>query len=203
MPENKPSYAGGLTREQFLYYENRIAAKLILKGMTYEEILKECMDENLFQYPSLVSYTKIVSACYKRLMFANDMRIVEIVAESNTSTSKLALLYCMMLQNLLVRDFMIDVIGEKFRSGVLAFDKTDVNHFFMDLSMRVETVSTCSDKTIQKIKSVLIKCLAETGYLTTIKSTKLNPINVDFELIDLIRDRGEYEFLQAFNEIGG
>ena len=37
MPDNKPSYAGGLTREQFLYYENRIVAKLILKGMTYEK----------------------------------------------------------------------------------------------------------------------------------------------------------------------
>ena len=97
---------------------------------------------------------------------------------------------------------MIDVVGEKYKSGVLAFDKTDVNHFFMDLSMRVEAVSSWSDKTIQKIKSVLIKCLAETGYLTTIKSTSLNPINVDDELIDLIRDRGEYEFLQAFNEIG-
>ena len=203
MQDHKPSYSGGLTREQFLYYENRIVAKLILKGMTYEDILKECIDENLFQYPSLVSYVTIVSACYKRLMFANDMRIVEIVAESNTSTSKFALLYCMMLQNLLVRDFMIDVIGEKFRSGVLAFDKTDVNHFFMDLSMRVEIVSSWSDKTIQKIKSVLIKCLAETGYLTTIKSTTLNPINVDSELIYLIRDRGEYEFLQAFNEIRG
>ena len=58
-----------------------------------------------------------------------------------------------------------------------------------------------SDNTINKIKSVLIKCLAETGYLTTIKSTKLNPITVDEELIDLIKDRGEYEYLQAFNEL--
>ena len=200
---NKPSYAGGLTREQFLYYENRIVAKLILKGMTYEKILKECIDENLFQYPSLVSYTKIVSACYKRLTFAEDNRIVDVVANSNTTTSKFALLYCMMLQNLVVRDFMIDVVGEKYRSGSLMFDKTDVNHFFMDLSMRVDSVAKWSDKTIQKIKSVLIKCLAETGYLTTIKSTSLNLISVDSELIELIRDRGEYEFLSAFNEIGG
>ena len=38
--ENKPQYFGSLTREQFLYYENRIVAKLILQGKTYEEILK-------------------------------------------------------------------------------------------------------------------------------------------------------------------
>lgn len=198
--KNKPQYFGSLTREQFLYYENRIVAKLILQGKSYDEILKEATEENLFQYPSTVSYKLITRACYKRLMFIGDLRIVELVANANSSTSKLALLYCMMCQNLLVKDFMIDVIGEKFRSGVYEFDKTDVNHFFVQLSSRVETVGTWSDNTINKIKSVLIKCLAETGYLTTIRSTKLNPITVDEELIKLIKDRGEYEYLQAFNE---
>ena len=96
---------------------------------------------------------------------------------------------------------MIDVIGEKFRSGCLDFDKTDVNHFFVQLVSRVDVVATWSDATINKIKSVLIKCLTETGYLTTIKSTELNPISADEELIELIRDRGDYEFLQAFNEV--
>ena len=96
---------------------------------------------------------------------------------------------------------MIDVIGEKFQSRVLSFDKTDVNHFFVQLSGRIDSVSTWSDSTIGKIKSVLIKCLTETGYLNTIRSTELNPVNADDELIQLIRDRGDYEFLCAFNEI--
>lgn len=199
--ENKPQYLGSLTREQFLYYENRIVAKLILQGKNYNEILKEVTDENSFQYPSLVSYKLITKACYKRLTFTGDMRLVELVANANSSTSKLALLYCMMCQNLLVKDFMIDVIGEKFNSGCLDFDKTDVNHFFVQLVSRIDVVATWSDATINRIKSVLIKCLAETGYLTTIKSTVLNPISADEELIELIRDRGDYEFLQAFNEL--
>lgn len=199
--DNKPSYNGGLTREQFLYYENRIVAKLILQGKTFDEILNECTEENLFQYPSKVSYKLITTACYKRLTFINDNRLVELVANANTATSKLALLYAMMCQNLVVRDFMIDVIGEKYQSRVLNFDKTDVNHFFVQLMGRVDTVSTWSDATIGKIKSVLIKCLAEAGYLTTIRSTTLNPITADEELIELIKDRGEYEFLAAFNEV--
>lgn len=199
--DNKPQYLGSLTREQFLYYENKIVAKLILEGMSYNEILKKVTEENLFQYPSLVSYRLITRACYKRLVFTNDIRLVELVANSNTYTSKLALLYCMMCQNLLVRDFMIDVIGEKFKSGCLDFDRTDVNHFFVQLISRVDIAATWSDATINKIKSVLIKCLSETGYLTTIKSTTLNPISADDELIELIKDRGDYEFLQAFNEV--
>ena len=149
----------------------------------------------------VTAYKLITRACYNRLTFTGDNRLVDIIANSTTPTSKLALLYAMMCQNLLVRDFMIDVIGEKFKSRVLSFDKTDVNHFFVQLSGRVDIVSSWSDSTIGKIKSVLIKCLAETGYLNTIRSTELNPVNADDELIQLIRDRGDYEFLCAFNEI--
>lgn len=199
--KNKPQYLGSLTREQFLHFECRVVAKMILQGKEYNEILEEVTGENLFQYPSMVSYKLITKACYKRLTFMEDRRVIELVANANHSTSKLALLYCMMSQNLLVKDFMIDVIGEKYRSGVLSFDKTDVNHFFVQLGSRVDSVWSWSDTTISKIKSVLIKCLVETGYLTTIKSTTLNPISVDDELIELIRDRGEYEYLQAFNEL--
>lgn len=198
---NTPKYAGGLTREQFLFYENRIVAKLILEDKSYEEILKQVIDEDLFQYPSKVSYRTITKACYKRLTFTEDRRIVDLVANANSKTAKYTLLYAMMCQNLLVKDFMVDVIGEKYKSRVFVFDKTDVNHFFVQLATRVEDVAGWSDATVGKIKSVLVKCLAETGYLTSIKSTELNPITVDDELLDLIRDRGDFECLPAFNEI--
>lgn len=198
---NTPKYSGGLTREQFLFYENRIVAKLILEDKSYEEILKQVIEEDLFQYPSKVSYKTITRACYNRLTFTGDKKIIELIANADSKTAKFTLLYAMMCQNLLVKDFMVDVVGEKYKSRVLAFDKTDVNHFFVQLISRVEEVSTWSDATIGKIKSVLVKCLAETGYLTSIKSKELNPITVDDELLDLIRDRGDFECLPAFNEI--
>ena len=198
---NKPQYLGSITREQFLFYEHRAVAKLILEGKPYEEILKEATEENLFQYPSTKSYKSITRACYKRLTFTGDNRIVDLVANATSSTAKQALLYAMVCQNLLVRDFMIDVIGEKYKANSLDFNKTDVNHFFVRLFSRVDTAATWSDVTVQKIKSVLVKCLVEAGFLNTIKSTKLNQIAVNDELIDLIKDRGEYEVLPAFNVI--
>lgn len=138
-----PVYGGSLTREQFLYYEHRIVAKLIVKGMNYDEILKGCIDENLFQYPSTVSYKLITRACYNRLTFTGDNRLVDIIDNIITFTSKLAVLYAMMCQNLLVRDFMIDVIGKMFQSRVVSFDKTDFNHFFVQLSSKAYRCRHC------------------------------------------------------------
>lgn len=41
-------YNGGLTREQFLFFEIRIVAKFICDGLQREEILKRLTEENLF-----------------------------------------------------------------------------------------------------------------------------------------------------------
>jgi hypothetical protein len=104
-----------------------------------------------------------------------------------------------MCQNLIVRDFMVDVIGEKFRVGLAIFDKSDVARFMFTLGNRVESVSKLSDETVKKVKSVLVKCLAEAGYLTTIRSTDLLQVSPSEELIRIIKERGDGDMLPAFN----
>ena len=42
--------AGSITREQFLFYEMRTTARLMREGLSDEEILKRIVEENLFQY---------------------------------------------------------------------------------------------------------------------------------------------------------
>jgi hypothetical protein len=45
--------SGALTREQFLFYETRIIAKLLCDdGLTDEEAIEKVVNENLFQYPT-------------------------------------------------------------------------------------------------------------------------------------------------------
>ena len=45
-------YNGGLTREQFLFFEIRIVAGLVLSGLSREDIVQKIKDENLFQCPT-------------------------------------------------------------------------------------------------------------------------------------------------------
>ena len=198
--DEKPSYNGGLTREQFLFRECKVVAELMLKDMPYEEILDKAYKENIFQLPTDKSVEMITKACYRRLAFVRDKRIIELIATSDTATSKFAILYTMMCNNLIVRDFMIQIIGTKYSVMDYTFDKTEVNHFLFDLGLRIESVSNWSDATTGKIRGVLVKCLAESGYLTTINSKTLNIITPSSELINLIKDRGDYDFLAAFNE---
>ena len=45
-------YNGGLTREQFLFFEIRVVASLLVQGLSHDEILEKIREENLFQFPT-------------------------------------------------------------------------------------------------------------------------------------------------------
>ena len=50
---NSPyAHSGSLTREQFLFFEMRTTAKLMIEGLTDEEIYERIYSENLFQFPT-------------------------------------------------------------------------------------------------------------------------------------------------------
>lgn len=45
-------YIASLTRESFLFYEMRSTAKLMSEGFSDDAIVKEIVEQNLFQYPT-------------------------------------------------------------------------------------------------------------------------------------------------------
>ena len=55
-------YYGGLTAEQFLFYEIRIVAKKYLEGKSVDEIIESIQGENLFQYPTEREISRLARA---------------------------------------------------------------------------------------------------------------------------------------------
>lgn len=65
---NINEYYGGLTAEQFLFYEIRIVAKYFLEGKGIDEIIEFVQRDNLFQYPTKPEVSRFARACHKRLV---------------------------------------------------------------------------------------------------------------------------------------
>ena len=193
------SGSGALTREQFLFHEMRVTAKLMSSGLDDKQIAEAIIRDNLFQYPTEKSLRNILGGCIRRLKALNDETLVAAVASQPTEVAKQICLYAMMKNSSLVYDFMVDVIGEKYRFRDLSFGKTDVNAFFFRIQEQDDYVATWSDSTINKIKQVLIKTLVETEYLDNIKSNKINPVWIDSILLNSIKANGDYTALPAFN----
>lgn len=122
-------YIASLTREPFLFYEMRSTAKLMSEGNSDDAIVKEIVEQNLFQYPTEKSITRMAKACIKRLHALEDDSLVSAIASQPTDVAKQICLYALMKQSRLVWEFMVTVIGEKYRLRDTSFGKIDLNTF--------------------------------------------------------------------------
>ena len=187
-----------ITREQFLFSEMRIVAKLLCEGKEDKEIIDEVVKDNLFQYPTERMIDNLCKVCLARFHVADSNELVSIVAHDPSDVAKQACLYLMMNYYRIVRDFMITVIGEKYRTKDMSFSKMDMNSFFTRMQEQNDTVASWSDSTINKSKQVLKKLLVENGYLDNNKSETLNAVLIDFSIKDAIEHIGDREALIAF-----
>jgi hypothetical protein len=196
---NYQHYSGGLTREQFLFFEIRIIAQLSLKNNSRKEIIDEIYSENLFQFPTERKIKAIANACFRRIDALNSDKLLYYLANASAQVAKQINLYAIMCENSIVYDFMTEVIAEKYRSQQFDFSAKDVNVFFMSLAEKVPVVSEWSESTMKKLKQVLVKFLVECEYLESPRSEQLLPVYLYPELDEVIHSKGDIDALAAFN----
>jgi hypothetical protein len=198
MDSNAP-YIASLTREPFMYYEMKITAKLLEEGLSEEEAIEKIFKENLYQYPTERSLKMRSRACIKRLNALEDEELISWIINRPLDISRQVCLYAMMKHSRLIWEFMITVIGEKYRTRNFSYSRMDLNIFFTRLQEQNDTVASWSDSTINKLKSVLGSLLKENGYIDETSSKRLNEVLLDYKLKDKIIKNGDATCLPAFN----
>lgn len=192
-------YNAAITREQFLFYEMRTTAKLLAEGLSDNETAERIVSENLFQYPTEKSVRKMALACIRRLRSMEDDSLISALATQPSEVSKQICLYAMIKQYRLVWEFMVTVIGEKYRLRDTSYGKIDLNAFFLRLQEQDDWVATWSNSTITKIKQVLNKMLVENEYIDRADADHLNPVWLNPILENAIRSNNDDIILPAFN----
>ena len=192
-------YNAAITREQFLFYEMRVTAKLINENCGPDEAVERIVSDNLFQYPTEKSVKRMALACLRRLDELGDKSLTQAIATQPADVAKQICLYAMMKQYRLVWDFMITVVGEKYRLSDTTFGKIDLNSYFLRLQEQDDWVATWSDSTVTKLKQVIVKMLVENEYLDSVRATKINPVWIQPVLENAIRENGDEIALPAFN----
>lgn len=200
---NNWRYRGTITREQWLLTEMRTVAQLRLDGLSGEEILTQNLTNNYFQYPTERELASVTKACLLRLDNLSDdpalrTQLTSFIAHGPTTQSAQTNLYAFMRTYRVAWEFMLSVIGPKFQTVDLHLAKHEITAFLENLRTQSGTVAGWSDATLNKIRQVLTKCLAQTGYLASVRSTELRPILLDLELEGALRANGDEAALPAF-----
>ena len=165
-----------------------ITAQLLNEGWSESDTVKKIIEDNLFQYPTEKSLKEITRTCLSRFRIFDDNRVAEIIATGNVQSAKQACLFAMMEQNRLVWDFMVGVIGEKYKTRDYHFSMTDINSFFTRLQEQNDDIASWSEASIKKCKQVLMRLLLENEYLENRKATQLNSIYLDSYFKNIVSD---------------
>lgn len=192
-------YSTALTREQFLFRETRIVAQLMDEGLTDDAIYQKIMAENLFQLPTEKSMRSLIRPCVRRLRGLEDEAAVHMIAKEPLSTARQLCLYAMMRDSRLVAEFMVTVIGEKYRQHDTNFSRADIRIFFLHLVEQNDQASTWTEATIKKLSSVLMSILVQNGYLANPRAKELQPVILQSPVRDAIKRHHDEWMLPAFH----
>ena len=198
------TYRGTITREQWLSREMRIVARLMLEdGFTAPAALATYVQErNAFQYPTERELKSIARACTRRIASVSDdpaitQRLTQLIAQGTADQLRQANLYAMMCDNRLVWEFVVNLVGDKYRRLDYSLRPYEVAAFIEGLRAQSETVDGWSDATRNKARQVLAKCIVECGMYDR-RAEELTPLLADFELTQIIRANGDERALAAF-----
>lgn len=190
-------YTAVLTREQFLFAETKTTARLLADGASGDEALERIFAQNLFQYPTERSLRSIARACVRRLEAMQNPGLVRAICEESGDCARQICLYAMMRQYRLVWDFMTEVIADKYRKLDSSFSKSEIDGFFLRLKSKDPWVASWSDKTFAKLSQVLVRMLAESGFIDGIRAETLNNVIV-FDVLEEALRKDCPEALSAF-----
>jgi len=193
-------YNGTLTGKKFLFHEMRVVARLKADGIDDDCILNKVYSENLFQYPTEREIKRLCKGCLDRINAINcNPDLIAILAGGSVGDAKQVAFYAMMKDSYLLTDFMLTVIAEKYRQQDFSLSMRDLNMFFSRLQEQNDDVAKWTESTIKKIRQVIIKCLMEVEYITSIKEGNLLRVVLNPPILKYIKENGDSWLLPAFN----
>lgn len=190
-------YSANLTGAWFLFYEIKQVIKLMNEDLNEAEIKMKIIEENLFQHKKPASLIRALPTVYRRAKKLPD-DLKNLILEDSISNAKLINLYAIMEEDLLFKEFVFEVVKEKYTSNNLFIERKDVNSFFTEKMEQNDNFAKYSEGTINKLKQVHLRILMEAELLKDTKTGELNRILLDPYLKQVFENNNANYFISIF-----
>ncbi|MCD8362900.1 MAG: DUF1819 family protein [Lachnospiraceae bacterium] len=165
------SYSAGLMSQSFWFLEFKKVVRLRQDGMSYDEIKKRCVGENLFGAAKEYRALRMAGYVITRAK-AMDDRLVDIFESSDLATQKLINLITILRTDRLFFEFVYEVYREKILLGAEMMDETDVNVFFTRKEAQSDLIAGWKDSTKRHLRSNYLNFMTDANLLTVIDKKK-------------------------------
>lgn len=185
-------YKARMTGAGFHLMEMKKVAQLKSNKVSNEDIKSAIYDENIFQYKKVASIVKIAPFIIRRCDSIKENLLDSVLNETITN-AKLINLLAIMEEDVLFKDFMIEIVGYSYKTSDLLFGKIDVNRFFNNKIEQGTNVANFSESTLNKLRQVYLKILADAGLLSNIRNGELQRVFIDEHIRAQLTTNG-YEY---------
>lgn len=190
-------YSARLTGNQFLYNEFKVVCNLIEHGLNQKDASEKIKNENLFEYRSLKSVGKHITAVWERANYL-DKYLLNVVLTQPNEVGRIVNFYAVLKYDLLFLEFMEEVISEKIYTHQMELTKADISNFFAVKSEQSEVVAGFKESTLKRLRLSYIELLQGAGYIA--KNDEKMELSIPmavYQISNHLEDIGEKRFAKA------
>lgn len=153
-------YNAGLMAQSFWFVEFKKIVVLYKNGADYDEIKRQCIEENLFGAINPTREKRMCGYLLTRLRSMDD-RLIDLFVNADVSTQKLINLITVMTTNRLFFEFVYEVYRNKLIVGDTSIDLKDGNIFFAQKETQNDDLASWKKSTKKKLRSLFLNMLTE------------------------------------------
>jgi hypothetical protein len=160
----KLKYSSNIKDKGLLSRELKTAAELHAQGLSYDAIVEESIDNNVFQVNTERRRKELADCIVTRMKYLDDFTLNRI-AEGTIFLANFISVYAIMKTNPLVYEFMNEVYREKSELMINRITDADINQFMDVKAQQVEMIAKWKDDNKDKVKGAIRNILVEAGMM--------------------------------------
>lgn len=193
----KLKYSSNIKDKGLLSKELKLAAELYVQGLSYEKIVNESMENNIFQVNTERRRKELADCIVMRLKYLDDFTVKRI-AEGTIFLANSLSFYSIMKTSPLVYDFMNEVYKEKAELMINRITEADLNQFMDVKSQQIDAIAKWTTGNKEKVKGAMRNVLVEAGMLRDMGSFYMVLVPVfDMDLVQNLLEIDGDMYLKA------
>ena len=189
-------YAGDIVAGALLIPESRKIASLLLQRVNDDAWHKAIVIDNILQKRSPVAATRQARLIKSRLILMKP-DLWKLVQKGKSEVSVQAILASAIKHSRVLGDFLDQVVHENWRTFKPKINVKDWKFFFETCSQADPQMLEWTESTRKKLKQIIFRILAESNYIDTTRSGKLQSVSVLPEIKQYLTDNSERYVLRC------
>lgn len=195
---NRKQYSSSIKKTPYKYPIAKKIGSLMLDGKDYDELFRECVENNLVEIDSLERRKEITNVIYKRLCNLDDYLLDEF-CNGDVASSKFILVYAIAKTDLLFFEFLF----EKYRDALSSVEHNyisidDFDDFFLGKKQENQNVAKWGHFTLECLVKSYRNILVESGLGRREKKNIVpNKVMIHPSIEEHIKLIGDTDYLKA------